>query len=61
MKAIAALISVLSLAVCIGAAIWWFLGRTSEDTYKVLFLVASIAYFVFATLWARRPESVRNG
>lgn len=57
MKAIAALISVLSLAVCLIVPVLWFLGRTTEDTYKMLFLLATVVYFIFATLWARRPEA----
>jgi hypothetical protein len=41
-------LAVLSLAACLAAPVLFFLGRITEGSYKTAFLVASIAWFVFA-------------
>jgi hypothetical protein len=41
-------LALLSLAVCLAAPVLFFLGRITEGSYKTAFLVASIAWFVFA-------------
>jgi len=41
-------LALLSLAVCLAAPVLHFLGRISEGSFKTTFLVASIAWFVFA-------------
>jgi hypothetical protein len=46
-------ISLLSLAVCLASAVLHFLGKLSAPDFKLAFLLASIGWFVFATLWAR--------
>jgi hypothetical protein len=48
-----AFISLLSLAVCLLASILFFLGKLTEENYKLAFLIASLAWFIFAALWAR--------
>jgi hypothetical protein len=49
-----ALVSLLSLTVCLLAAVLYFLGKFTEHNYKLVFLIASLAWFIFATLWARK-------
>jgi hypothetical protein len=46
-------ISLASLAACLVSAILHFLGRFSAPDFKLVFLLASICWFVFATLWAK--------
>jgi hypothetical protein len=41
-------LSLVSLALCLAAALLFFLGRITESTYKRGFLLASIAWFVLA-------------
>jgi hypothetical protein len=47
-------LALVSLAGCLAAPILHFLGKLSSDSYKLVFLAASVGWFVFATLWARR-------
>ncbi|MGB7297515.1 MAG: hypothetical protein WBC70_18205 [Candidatus Aminicenantales bacterium] len=47
------LISLVSLAACLVSAILHFLGRLPGPDFKLIFLLASIAWFVFAALWAK--------
>jgi hypothetical protein len=47
-------LSLVSLAGCLAAAVLHFLGKLSSDSYKMVFLAASVGWFIFATLWARR-------
>jgi hypothetical protein len=51
-----ALVSLLSLAVCLLAPVLFFLGKFTEENYKLVFLIASLAWFIFATLWARERK-----
>ncbi|MFZ2054272.1 MAG: hypothetical protein WAU81_08755 [Candidatus Aminicenantales bacterium] len=46
-------ISLVSLAACLVSAILHFQGRLSAPDFKLVFLLASIGWFVFATLWAK--------
>lgn len=46
-------LSLASLAACLGAAILHFLGRLSTADFRLIFLLSSIGWFVFATLWAQ--------
>jgi len=48
--------SILSLILCLATPIIYFLGKISEENYKLIFLLASIAWFVFATLWATKRK-----
>jgi hypothetical protein len=50
------LLAVISLVVCLASAFWFFAGRISEGGYKTLFALASLAWFVFATLAIRRRQ-----
>jgi hypothetical protein len=49
-------VSLLSLGVCLLAPVLFFLGKFTEKNYKLVFLIASIAWFIFATLWAREKK-----
>jgi hypothetical protein len=46
------LISIASLIFCLASAVLVFLGMTSMANYKLLFLLGSISYIIFATIWA---------
>jgi len=50
------LLSLLSLLLCLISPFFYFFGRIEEGDYKWIFLLSSLGWFVFATLWA----SVRN-
>lgn len=43
-------IALFSLMLCLAAPYLYFLGRMSERGYKLLFLLASIAWFLFSVL-----------
>lgn len=47
----------LSFAGCLVSPALYFLGRLSQGGFKLILLGASVAWFVFAILWAggRRP------
>ncbi len=47
-------LSLVSLAGCLAAPVLHFLGRLGAEANKLIFLAASIGWFVFATLWSRR-------
>lgn len=47
------LLSLVSLAACLAAAVLYFYGRLPTQSFRLVFLLASIAWFVFATLWAK--------
>ena len=50
------LISIASLVFCLASAVLVFLGKTSMETYKQLFLLGSISYLTFATIWATKEK-----
>ena len=43
--------SLLSLVLCLVSPVLFFAGKISERTYRLAFLLTSIAWFVFAILW----------
>jgi hypothetical protein len=49
---IPAVLSLTSLALCLVSPVLFFAGKISERTYRPAFLLTSIAWFVFAILWA---------
>jgi len=51
-----ALISLISLAFCVISPVLYFLGKFTEKNYKLDFLIASVAWFIFATLWASKRK-----
>ncbi|MDH7511735.1 MAG: hypothetical protein QHH14_02170 [Clostridiales bacterium] len=48
--------SLANLAVCLLSAVGYFLGKLQASEYKLAFLVASLGWFVFATLWAKHSK-----
>ena len=59
-KTIAAVVALVSLAVCLAAPVWYFRGEYSLDTYKTLFLIASVGWFAAATLYDARRQRERR-
>jgi hypothetical protein len=57
MKAFLAVASATSLITCTVVAFLYFYGSLTMGEYKLVLFIASIAYFVFATLWATRPKT----
>ena len=51
------LISIASLIFCLASAVLVFLGKTNLENYKQLFLLGSISYIIFATVWTTREEA----
>jgi len=51
-KAWLGLAAVLSLAACLAAPVLYFLDIFSEPRFKLVLLVASAGWFVFAALWS---------
>jgi len=49
-------LSLASLAICLLSALWYFLGKIQVFSYKLVFLVASLSWFIFATLWAKHRK-----
>jgi hypothetical protein len=45
-------LSLMSLLVCLISPFLYFFGRIEERNYKWIFLLASVGWFVFATLWS---------
>ena len=54
MKMIFGLLAGASLVTCTLVAFYYFWGSLTMSQYKTILFVASILYFVFATLWATR-------
>jgi hypothetical protein len=57
MKLLFGLLAGVSLLVCTLVAFCYFWGAITMPQYKMILFIASIAYFVFATLWATRRGS----
>jgi hypothetical protein len=57
MKAALLAASVLALAACLVIPPLFFAGHIDELTYKNRLAVASLAWFVFATMYAARRRS----
>jgi hypothetical protein len=53
-------LAILSLALCLLFPILRFLGRISEERYKLGLLFASISWLLFASVWAARKKRKRN-
>ena len=53
-KWIAALAALVSLVVCLAAPVWYFRGEYSLDSYKIIFLIASVIWFVAVVVYDAR-------
>jgi len=51
-----AVLSIVSLALCLAFPILRFLGRISIEGFRSGLLIASVAWFVFAPLWSIKPK-----
>lgn len=54
MKGLLAVLAALSLGWCLAAPLLYFHGTLTMEAYKSHLLAASVAWFVFATLWTTR-------
>jgi hypothetical protein len=54
-----AVLALASLALCVIIPVLYFLGRIYRGAFERALLFASLAWFIFATLWAlkSRPSS----
>ena len=48
---LASVLAILSLAAGLAAAVGAFTGAISFDSYKLIFNLASLAWFIFSPLW----------
>lgn len=60
-RRIYAVLAFLSLALCLLFPVLRFLERLGPDRFKFGLLTASIAWFVFAGLWASAPRKSKKG
>lgn len=54
-------LALLNLGMCLASAVFTFLGRITAETYRTAFLLSSIAWFIFATLWAAARKKPDGG
>jgi len=52
MKILLAMASILSLVLCLGAPVLYFLGMLPEASFKLALLLASLSWFFLAVTWA---------
>ena len=57
MRILLGLMAGAALITCALVAFFYFWGSVTMQQYKTILFVASILYFVFATLWATRPSN----
>jgi hypothetical protein len=56
MRPLLGLLSAASLIACTGVAFLYFWESITMSQYKMILFIASILYFIFATLWATQPR-----
>jgi hypothetical protein len=56
LRGIAAVVSVLSLGICLVAPLLYFWGSIGDSVYKQFLSAASVGWFVAATVWATRKS-----
>ena len=59
MRAILGLLALASLLTCLALPVMHFQGSLDNQTYKDYFLIASVAWFVFAISWAAQGKRSR--
>jgi len=52
MRVIVQAVSVLSLVICLGAAVFRFIDLAGYSTYTTVLGIFSVVYFVAATTWS---------
>jgi hypothetical protein len=60
MRVLHGVLAAASLTWCIVAPFLYFLGRITMDAYKTQLFLASIAWFVLATVWAATRSAGRR-
>ncbi len=55
-KPIASVVALVSLAACLVAPVMYFVGRVEIDSYKTIFLIASLVWFVAAAVYDRQRQ-----
>ena len=55
-KPIASVVALVSLAACLVAPVMYFVGWVEIDSYKTVFLIASIAWFVAVAVYDRQQQ-----
>ena len=60
MKALYGVLAAGSLLVCTAIPFAYFWRRVTVEEYKAVLFIASIAWFVFATLWSRQGEPAKR-
>lgn len=53
---VCAVVSLVSLSACLLSSVLYFLGTLSAGSYKLILLAASIGWFFFASLWAKKRK-----
>lgn len=53
-----AALAIISLIFCLVSPLLHFFGRFTMGTYKWAFLLSSLGWFVFASLWASKRKRV---
>jgi hypothetical protein len=49
-------LAALSLALCLAAPVFYFLGRMDSAAYKAMLALATASWFLFATIFATHPR-----
>lgn len=57
MKAVYAILAAVSLLACTAVPFAYFWQSVTMEEYKTILFVASIGWFVFATLWMREQSN----
>jgi hypothetical protein len=51
MRTLFAVLALISLSLCLASPFLYVFGKIGEDTFKTLFLIFSLSWFVFGGLW----------
>ncbi len=60
MRVLIPVLTILSLAACLGAGIAHFQGRVTFNAYTTGFILFSVVYFVSATVWSEMRKKGPN-
>jgi hypothetical protein len=59
-KLLFAALSLTSLIFCLVAPVLYFFQKISNESYKLIFLIASVSWFVFAIAWSAQRNKSKN-
>lgn len=54
------ILALAGLGLCLASPILYFVGKVGEDNFKNLFLIASISWFIFGSLWFTSKKKNRE-